>query len=784
MFNLISAAKGKLDDPILQEWAIRFYSKLPKNAQTERNQIEVDWFHEFFLAQIIERGDTSFLKRLFRALPPQHFSSLKHLISKNWTTWSASTVLEAADVLAVIAPDQLIQLYLEDLAKFKHGTKIDPLRFSSINHIPTDWDNASLSELTTQLINNIPAWQDPVSKALLISALLNFAKQLDTENLEFLLEAALQLETSENRRHGIFRHLFMGLFDHDDYLEMVFDREEYESPLRLVELAAFFKDSAPLVQFDTWLKKLPTSNDILPLLETLKEESVGCRIGLRLLKDSKRITAKLSTKSQAQLVLAACIHGYAKSALEIATFDVSATLNLLSIDLEEPRWNSLLTQHLKTLDASVVSAALITRLRENYDDFAAVNVAEVMGELAYPEFIEPLIAAIGENKGDFICEAARLALSNIGNPAQATLIALWDKLDRSQKIFGLSIIQSSHNQATIDFATSRFSELLNDDMESACELILASPSAALLELLKPELRRKQSLLDRAFYISAKLLDYEDAEVDAAKERAFAEHQRTEQLFASFESGYLPQNDHLFLDLECSVCGAVNRYQAKGVVVTADDNQSTLLADEFPCASCNEYVEFNFTSMAKMAVFAELVKLTALNKGDSSAFQTIKTMDCRLDGQVMPLASAIATVRSRLNTDPQNAREWLRLGNLLSNLHRPKASIKAYQNAIKFAPTAVDAQFALAHTLTEHQQESNAFKQLQTALEQSANWSFLGEFPNFGNAFADLYNHLRRQLGKNNIPSLHPSAFSSPKKLGRNDPCSCGSGKKYKKCCGS
>ena len=29
----------------------------------------------------------------------------------------------------------------------------------------------------------------------------------------------------------------------------------------------------------------------------------------------------------------------------------------------------------------------------------------------------------------------------------------------------------------------------------------------------------------------------------------------------------------------------------------------------------------------------------------------------------------------------------------------------------------------------------------------------------------------------------PKTFVAEKKIGRNDPCSCGSGKKYKKCCG-
>ena len=782
MFNLISAAKGKLDDPILQEWAIRFYSKLPRNAQAERKQMEVDWFHEFFLAQIIERGDTTFLKRLLRTLPPQHFLSLQHLIVKNWTAWPVSVVSVAADVLAVIAPEQLIQLYLDDLAKLKQGANVDLLQFSSIDHLPVDCNIASLPELIDQLVKNIPAWQDVFGKTSVIAALLTFAKRLSADNLQVLLDAALQLENAENRPQDIFRRLFTGLFGHDDYLVMVFDREQYESSLKLARLAAFFADSAPLAQFDIWLAELPVVKEMLPLLEALSESSPGCKTVLNLLQNSKLTTAKLSVRLQSQLALAACIHGYATSILDPAGFDVSTTLELLAIDIENTRWHNLLTKHLKTLDPSTVSAALITRLSENDDDFAAVHIAEAMGELAYSEFVEPLIAAIGENKGDYLCEAARLALSGIGNPAQAALIAQWDALDRSQQIYGLSVIQGLHNQATTDFAISRFAQLLSDDLESACELILAAPSVPLLELLKPELRRKQSLLDRAFYVSAKLLDYKGAEVDAAKERTFAEHQRVEQAMADFESGDMPQNDHLFLELECPACGAVNRYQAKGVVVTAD-NQSTLLADEFPCVSCNEYVEFNFTAMAKMAVFAELIKRAALKNGDTSADQTIKTMDCRLDGQVMPLAAAITTVRSRLDAAPQNAREWFRLGNLFSNINRPKASIKAYRNAVKFAPTAVDAKFALAHTLTDLQQEIEAFKLLQTALEQSASWNFLGEFPNFGNAFSDLYNHLRRQLGKHNIPALHPSTFGSPKKLGRNDPCSCGSGKKYKKCCG-
>jgi len=34
-----------------------------------------------------------------------------------------------------------------------------------------------------------------------------------------------------------------------------------------------------------------------------------------------------------------------------------------------------------------------------------------------------------------------------------------------------------------------------------------------------------------------------------------------------------------------------------------------------------------------------------------------------------------------------------------------------------------------------------------------------------------------------LPELNTKTVIADKKLGRNEPCSCGSGKKYKKCCG-
>lgn len=428
-----------------------------------------------------------------------------------------------------------------------------------------------------------------------------------------------------------------------------------------------------------------------------------------------------------------------------------------------------------------MSKLLIAHLPDSSNDYAAVHIAQAMGKLKYTEFIEPLINAIGKDRGDFICDAAQKSLCEIGHEAQAALISQWDELDSSQQIYGLSVIRNIHGTAANEFSVNRFSDLLKDDLEYACGLFLVSPDIRLVNLLKPELRRKQSIIDRAFYILAKLMEYDDPIVDSTKERALADYDRSKNAAAEFEKGSLAQNNYLNLELKCPACEAVNQYQTKGVIMSVEADAPPLLADEFPCLSCAKEVEFQFTSMAQMAITAELLKKTM--DDEHSQNSKVNTIDCKIDGQVIPLSKALLQIDKSLAIKPDDAYQWFRLGNLISQINRPKATINAYQKATTYAPNAADAQFALASALFNNQQEIEAFQILQDALKQLSEWTFFSEFSNFGHTFADLYNHLRRSLGKLDIPAVHPSALSRPKKLGRNDPCSCGSGKKFKKCCG-
>jgi uncharacterized protein YecA (UPF0149 family) len=50
-------------------------------------------------------------------------------------------------------------------------------------------------------------------------------------------------------------------------------------------------------------------------------------------------------------------------------------------------------------------------------------------------------------------------------------------------------------------------------------------------------------------------------------------------------------------------------------------------------------------------------------------------------------------------------------------------------------------------------------------------------------FLRLFNKLHSELGVSERALLHTSFRQGSAKVGRNDICPCGSGKKYKKCCG-
>lgn len=785
MSDLIARAAGKLDNPLMVKWALRYYDDLPKNARDSRARIEATWFHDIFMAQLIERVDTEFLSRLFRFLPSSHFVNLTALIVKHWPDWPDQVAGAATKVLADNAPEELLSLFEAELNRSEQGIPLNTERFLDVDKLTNSGTEERRRTFFNRLCVSVLALPDrDIGKSVLLCTLLGLTGSLSADNLTSMFDAAIRGETREFAREELLKQLFLGLFGHAEYLDLVLARSKKQSQQRVAALVPFFSPDAPLVTLDEWVDAPPALASMLPALEAASVNSHSSATILKLLQNSTALREALPGSTQVLLAVAACLQGYASSTFDTARLDLETTTDLLAADLDAPRCYRSLFERLGTFSRQDIVTATTTRLPTVEHTYGAVQLAAAMGALGWEEFVPCLIKAMSGDQVDFLREAAQKALVEIGHPAQEAMIAGWAELDRSQRIFGHSVIRRVGGAAAVDFALARFDELMEDSVEYCCELVLATPNQRLLDRLRPELRRRQPLIDRAFYIIARLLDREDEDSAAAKGRALEDLNKSWNIGKAFNAGDLSR-DSLSLELRCPSCRAVNRYEVKGVIMLGKPHQgvANLVNDEFPCVSCGQHGEFEFTAMATMALTAELLLIKAARENGESREPLIQMIDCRVDGQAMPLAVGLKTLRDRVTKTPTDARAWFRMGNLLYHLNRPQATIAAFRQAAKIAPLAIDAILTLARLLATHQSSDEAFKLLTDALSQSADWQFLAPYPNFAKEFADLYNYLRRSLSKYELPILHPSSLGSSKKAGRNDACPCGSGKKFKRCCG-
>lgn len=784
MLNVVSSASGKFDDPIMLEWGLRYYDKLPKNASESRANIEAAWFHDIFIAQLIERDEVESLSRLFYSLPAQHFSTLSPLIIKCWPDWPTTLANAATRVLVVNAPHELLSLLETYLQRIEHGASLDIERFQDVyllDKVEMGESFQSFLDRLSQVLRALP--ENNFGRQIFLATQLSMGDTLPLNTLESVLDAALRHDDSEHRRESVLKALFRGLFGHIEYLDLVFARDKKESKQCLAVLAPFFLQEAPLAQFDQWLETPPNFHAVVPVLEDLSCRSSRCKKMLELLQNAK-ISKSLPDITRSQLAVSACIHGVTREVFNDLSLDLEATICLLSADLAEPRWYRVLFEHLQTFDRQEIVIELIARLPHIRHTYGAIQLAEAMGELEWPEFVPCLIESIGDDQGDFLCEAARNALIEIGSSSQVALIERWIDLDRSQRIYGLSVIRSVGGTASVDFACAHYDALMEEDLEFFCELVLAVPDQCLLDRLQPELRRKQPLIDRTYYIMANLLDRDGEEMQATKSRVLEDEKKKANIKKVFDSGEFPR-ESLSLELRCPSCGDDNQYEVKSVIMAKEQEKDMtyLINDEFPCASCGEYVEFKFTTKALMALSAEMLLATVARESGQQRDSLIKFLSCQLDGQLVPVVVGLGKLRDRVFKTPDDALSWYRLSNLLVCINRPKAATQAMLQAAKIMPSAIDVKLALAKLLASNNANEEAFEILSDALNRLSSWKFLAVNPNFSQEFVEVYNGLRRGLDRNDLPVLHPALLTLPKKIGRNDPCSCGSGKKFKKCCG-
>ncbi len=284
------------------------------------------------------------------------------------------------------------------------------------------------------------------------------------------------------------------------------------------------------------------------------------------------------------------------------------------------------------------------------------------------------------------------------------------------------------------------------------------------------------------------LEVDHPQLEAGGERIRKRKAEQQARRAAFERGEGFQ-DSLNLALRCSGCGEVNEYRVRQIAVNpADPGGNMLLAHEFACASCGKWAEFEFTTEAKLAVTGELIKLVAdSDAGLAGKSKVLTRAVAPLNGRVHPVGEVVSHCRAAVTKHPGSIGDWVRLAYCYHQvLSRPRFGVHYTERALSLEANAVEAVILKADALTVEGRDARAFELLDQALASKDRWRFfltdVSPLAGVAAQFARVYNVMRRRLGRTDGASLHASFLGASKKVGRNDPCPCGSGKKYKKCC--
>ena len=787
MLDLIDLVSRKIDDPIVFEWAVNLYRNTRSDDDVGRRFLEEKWFNDIALGNLLNRGPARNILGAFRALPASRFGNLSTILFDRWKTWPDYVAGMASRVLLKVDPDQMIGLWESELRRLETNATTSISRIADIALSPGF--EVRHQQLVQGLANHaLKSSVDDFERQFLSSVVLANARHLEVEQLINLLALATKPGAEVLKDGQPFRHLFGSLFGGSEFLDLMLARTQGHSDQRVADLSMLFEDITVLAQIDDLIGRSGSEDstaDSLALLNTVAAKSSAAEILQVLVNQTGQNRQPVQLPTRKAIVLGAALHALKKAQPEFDQLALPDAVALLSCDLATLDCYPALLERLCTFGQPEVIAELIKTLPGLLHHYGSRHVIRAMGDLGWEDFVPALIDCLEDEHGDFVCSAAEDALTQIGFAAQSQLINVWQRLDASQKIFGHSVIRKIGGAPVAEFLLARFDELLADSVEEFCETATVYVDLRVLDRLRPLLSRKSPFVDKAFTVLAELLDVQDEESQAARIRAHASLASMEQQRLRLETGDF-HRDHLDLDLACPHCAAIHRYEVRSVLVYNDaqkqQQSSACVADEFNCESCGKSTDLALTESAKLAISAELV-MASVTQDPEADYRLIRSFECKVEGQAMSFEKALALLIEQARSKPENALGWFRVATLLCRVNRPKATEEAFRQAISASPKAADIRLRFAQYLSSNEQHEEAFTELRQVIQDSAGVFMMSPQASFGREFADLYNQLRRQLGRVELPVVHPSVLNFVRAQGRNDPCACGSGKKFKRCCG-
>ncbi len=788
--DLLACARNKLHDPIVMSWALTRYRHADLSGSDTCCEMERLWFHDLILSRWLDSDDHDVLANMFRTLPTRLFANLRPAILSRWMGWSGLVGAAATPVLAECPLDEVVSLFDRHVEGCAHDLDKTFAVLSRLCDLPSP---AAQQLLDKAMLRLDQADDDDFGKAILAETLLKPAFLYNEKHFwELTAICARTLPESKVRAPLTLRAIFSALAG-SGMLMTLADRSFTDADdVSYSSLAPLFRPDAPLEDCDHLVREgnpWPRAKALLEAHGGASAAAVAKAAAVCRLFEEQ---TKIDPSALATFAIASTLHAFEFDRIVADSLSLEQTLDLLSLDIPECRHFEQLAQRLGDFEREAVAQAICDRLPALTEKWSSLHLAKMAGHLRLKSTAAALLDCLTNETGDYLCEAATDALVRLGETAVSIVAERWDGLDNSQKIYGRSVLERIGGEAASQFALDRFEELFHDDHQEWCSLMEACPDVRAIGLIEPHLKRKQPAIDKCYSLLCTLTGEEPAGLEGIRDRVLLRRRQELDHRANLDAGGLGELfNTLTLTLRCEKCGDVNRYDLNSVVVGESSTAKAFVGDDLRCASCAQWADFEFTAESYMQMMAALLVYHArkdAGSDDADSQKLFQFIDVHYRWQTRSAPEVMAELKAAAKEHPEHIVNHLRLGRMQYLFKRRGRAEECYQNALRLEPQSMEAGLGLAQILSDAGKKGEAFESLCRMLDAKSDWRFFRTDElspkSLSDEFVRFFNKLHATLRVRDRPLLHAAAVEGRRKIGRNDPCPCGSGAKYKKCCGA
>ncbi len=405
----------------------------------------------------------------------------------------------------------------------------------------------------------------------------------------------------------------------------------------------------------------------------------------------------------------------------------------------------------------------------------------------------PIILDLLGTESDFFWEDLLKAASRFGEGVVPFLeeAARDDNPERLLEL--MPLLGSLPCREAEQFLFSQFSRLYDLDAETVRIAVETFGSRRMIPLIREVMKQGEPEED-IYALLGQLHEIADPELPHIVQAVKVRREESERQLKGFLEGDVRAalSETIPLNLKCRHCGKAYHYDVHRVHVDpgAPPDEDIFVQDSIVCKNCGAEDAYEITGAAQLAIMGALLKSSVAAKAGQGDPQEgpVRMVESTVDGKRMTPSQGDRYYREQIAQQPN--RPDLRVGdaNLLRNNHQPEQSRREYEKALELDPLAVEAWASLGELENKAGNLRKARDCYFRALEifDRANLYRLTAHPeDFREQLAINVDELTEKL-LDGEPDQEdwtpPPPLAKALSVGRNDPCPCGSGKKYKKCC--